>query len=128
MENAVDYSFAKPYLAAGEHILWYGKPSEGNLITRNDFLLIPFSIVWCGFAVFWTVSAASSGVPIFWLFGVPFVCVGLYLVFGRFIHTAYLRKRTVYVITNQKILRSRAGKIDMLMKASMPPNSGAMSI
>ena len=83
--------------------------------------MIPFSILWCGFAVFWFVSALASGAPItFCLFGLPFVAVGLYLVFGRFIHTSYMRKRTAYVITNKKIIRRRGSKLDMLHLNNLP--------
>lgn len=106
-----DYSFVNPYITSGEHILWRGKPGEGNLVTAQDVFLIPFSIVWCGFAVFWTIIASRAGA--FALLGIPFVCVGVYLLFGRFIWTGYIRKRTLYVITDRKIVRKRGNKIDM---------------
>ena len=84
--------------------------------------MIPFSVMWCGFAVFWEITALTSNAPFaFKLWGIPFVCVGLYLVFGRFIWTAFNRKRTAYVITNKKILRLRRNKIDILHSKNMPP-------
>ena len=116
-----DYSFATPYIAPGETILWRGRPEPGHLFGSQDILLIPFSIFWCGFAIFWEVSAILSGAPFFFaLWGIPFVCMGLYLVFGRFFHIAWLRKNTFYVITNQKVLRKRGKKIDMLEARTMP--------
>ncbi|MBQ4600827.1 MAG: hypothetical protein IJB17_04280 [Oscillospiraceae bacterium] len=109
-----DYSFANPYITPGEQILWRGKPEQGNLVTGRDAFMIPFSIVWCGFAVFWFVSVLVSGAPVFFaLFGIPFVVMGLYLVFGRFLWTAHMRKQTQYVITNRKIIRKRGQKIDI---------------
>lgn len=39
----------------------------------------------------------------FKLWGIPFVCVGLYMVFGRFLMKSYLREKTVYVITNRRV-------------------------
>ena len=121
MEYMDDFSFAKPYLTAGESILWRGKPGTGNLVTAQDVLMIPFSLLWCGFAIFWLVTVVTSGAPAFFgLFGVPFVAVGLYLVFGRFLWTAYIRKRTAYVITNKKIIRARGNRIDMLEGKNMP--------
>ena len=122
MDYTDDYSFARPYLSAGEMILWKGKPGKGHLFTSQDLFMIPFSIFWCGFAVFWVVSAIATGAPFFFaLWGSPFVCVGLYMLFGRYIWTAYIRKRTAYVITNKKIIRAKGKKIDIMDGRTMPP-------
>ena len=120
--NYIDeYNFSAPYMTGDEYILWKGKPERGHLVNGGDVFVIPFSIVWCGFALFWEMTAISSGAPTFFaLFGLPFIAVGLYLVFGRFIHTAYMRKRTAYVITNKKIIRLRGNKIDMLDGKHLP--------
>lgn len=117
-----EYSFSRPYLTAGETILWKGKPGKGHLFTAQDLFLIPFSIMWCGFAIFWEVGVITSGAPFFFcLWGIPFVCVGLYLVVGRFFWSAYIRKRTRYVITNKKIIRLRGTRIDMQDARTLPP-------
>ena len=116
-----DFSFARPYLAPGETILWRGRPEKGHLLGPQDWFMIPFSIFWCGFAVFWEISVIISDAPIFFaLWGIPFVCVGLYMVVGRFFHTAWLRKNTAYVITTAKIIRRRGKRIDMLDAKTMP--------
>lgn len=67
--------------------------------------------MWGGFAIFWEFMAltAASKAPgpagiIFPLFGLPFVLVGLYLIFGRFIVDARIRARTYYGITNDRII------------------------
>ena len=117
-----EYSFAASYLIGDEYILWKGKPESGKLITSADAVMIPFSLVWCGFAIFWELTVLTSGAPFFFaLFGLPFVGIGLYLVFGRFFLTAYMRKRTFYVITNKKIIRLRGKRIDMLEGKNLPP-------
>ena len=119
-----EYGFCRPYLTAGEAILWKGKPGKGPLISKQDLITIPFSIMWCGFAIFWEVGVITSGAPFFFgLWGIPFVCVGLYLVVGRFFWAAYMRKRTWYVITNKKIIRMRGKRIDMLDAKTLPPVS-----
>lgn len=115
-----EYAFARAYLAPGESILWRGKPEKGHLFHSGDALMIPFSIAWCGFAIFWFVTALMNAPLPFALFGVPFVCVGLYITVGRFFHTSSLRKRTAYVITTQKVIRRRGNKIDMLDAKTMP--------
>lgn len=120
-EYTNDFAFAAPYITSGESILWRGKPDKGNLLTHQDIFLIPFSIVWCGFAIFWELCVIQTGFTPFILFGIPFVCVGLYLVVGRFFWTAWIRKRTAYVITNRKIIRARGNRIDMIESRNMPP-------
>jgi hypothetical protein len=91
----------------GESILWEGKPAAtfGSILNLGDLFLIPFSILWTGFAVFWMASAYMMGAPIlFTLFGTPFVLVGVYMVFGRFI-SAYLSIRgTYYLLTDRRVL------------------------
>lgn len=85
-------------------VLWTGRPKQGLILTSRDGLLIPFSLVWCGFAVFWTVSATGHGAPAFFtLWGLMFVAIGIYVVIGRFIHDAMLRARIVYTVTGAGI-------------------------
>ena len=77
MEYTDEYSFARPYLGPGESILWKGKPGKGHLLTAQDAFLIPFSIVWCGFAIFWEGSVLLTDGPfIMKLWGIPFVLMG----------------------------------------------------
>ncbi len=97
-------------LLPGERILWEGRPVRHRLLRSSDALLVPFSILWCGFAVFWEVSvlattAADDSPPIFFaLLGIPFVLIGLYLVVGRFVVRAIASRRTKYVITDRRVL------------------------
>ena len=120
MHESESYYFCRSLMAPDEHILWHGKPEPGTVLSSQDVFMIPFSLLWCGFAVFWTVGAAKAG-GTFGLFGVPFLLMGLYMVFGRLVHAAYLRKNSYYVITNKRIYRQRGKKIDFLSSASMPP-------
>ncbi len=73
-------------MRTGERLLWVGRPDPSVRFTPADALLIPFSLLWCGFAVFWEASVVASGARfLFRLWGVPFVLVGLYVVVGRFL-------------------------------------------
>ena len=106
-------------LLSGERILWSGQPSTGLLFTPRDIFLVPFSLLWCGFAIFWESQVAgigsqfptsASGAPDFFLlFGGAFVLVGLYFVFGRFAVDAWLRRATRYAVTDRRILIARSG-------------------
>ena len=41
-------------LLAGERVMWSGRPARGVMFTARDIFLVPFSVVWVGFAIFWT--------------------------------------------------------------------------
>jgi hypothetical protein len=93
------------HLDRGERLLWSGQPRSGIRLRAQDAFLIPFSILWCGFSIFWESSVVQGGAPIFFmLWGVPFVLAGLYIVFGRFIVDARSRARTYYGVTSERIL------------------------
>jgi Bacterial PH domain len=92
-------------LSPGEQVVWSGQPRQGIVIRGSDALAIPFSLLWAGFAVFWLVTAARSNAPLpFVLFGVPFVLVGVYIVFGRFFVEAKQRQNTFYALTPQRVI------------------------
>jgi hypothetical protein len=94
-----------PYLEPNERLLWSGAPRGGIKFRSQDLFLIPFSLVWCGFAVFWTVAATSHGAPVFFtLWGLMFVCFGLFFVFGRFFTDLKKRQNTSYGVTSQRVL------------------------
>jgi hypothetical protein len=94
-------------LLPGEQLLWWGRPRQGLMLRPSDALYIPFSLFWCGFAIFWEATVLKDGIWFFGIWGIPFVLVGLYIVLGRFLTDARLRARTAYGITDQS-LRSLA--------------------
>jgi hypothetical protein len=117
----------QPYLLPGERILWTGRPKQGLVLSSRDTLLIPFSLMWGGFAIFWnlgvwTIVPAGGSNPgwFFRLWGLPFLIIGLYLIFGRFIHDADIRKRLFYAVTDQRVLVLRGSKITSLDLRRLP--------
>jgi hypothetical protein len=109
----------QPELIPGESIYWAGMPNPSVLFHASDWGMIPFSLLWGGFAIFW-----ETGVLGFWntskssphpvsdfmaLWGIPFVLVGQYMIWGRFILDAWLKRRTFYAITNRRVLLLQEG-------------------
>lgn len=92
-------------LGIGENLIWSGRPRQGFILRASDGYMIPFSILWCGFAVFWESGVWLTDAPIFFrLWGIPFVFVGLYMVIGRFFIDRKLRSKTFYGITNERAI------------------------
>ena len=104
------------YLDPDERLLWQSSPRGGLVLRKKDIMLIPFSLVWTGFAIFWTIGASAaifapgeegSGNPFGAFFLVPgllFICIGLFMTFGRFFVEAYLMARTTYALTSRRAL------------------------
>ena len=91
MTTLDNYDFCKPYIMDNEYILWEGAPQKGLVLTSRDLALIPFSLIWLAFSLFWEVSAIRTTGSLFMvLWGLPFVGVGIYLLFGRFLQTIFL--------------------------------------
>lgn len=98
-------------LVPGENLVWAGQPKTSVVFHKEDAFLIPFSLLWGGFAIFW-----EAGVSGMWgsqahgpwtfgmLWGVPFVLIGQYLIWGRFFYVAWLKARTHYAVTNRRVI------------------------
>ena len=92
-------------LSVNERVLWHGAPRQGLMLRGADVLVIPFSLLWGGFAAFWVSSVFSSDAPLmFRLWSVPFVLMGIHMVVGRFFVESWQRARTDYMVTNERII------------------------
>ena len=114
-----------PYLDPGERLLWEGRPSTWPFLFRPiDILLVPFSVVWCGGTVVFVVAALADGSVLIVLFSLLFLALGTYLVVGRFLVDAHLRRHTAYAVTSKRALIVRSGMSrrlrDMPITASTP--------
>lgn len=111
--NQESFLAIQPELTSGESILWAGQPNSRIIFHKEDLFTIPFSLMWGGFAIFWEAGVAGlwgstthSGNR--WIFGmiwgIPFVIIGQYLIWGRFFYTAWKKKRTHYAVTSRRVM------------------------
>jgi hypothetical protein len=92
-------------LLPGEQLLWQGESVRHRLFWPPDAFLIPFSLFWCGFAVFWEAQVLRGDTPLlFPIFGGCFVAMGVYFVVGRFVARAISSRRTRYAVTDRRLV------------------------
>lgn len=85
--------------------MWTGCPDPRIKFSLGDLFLIPFSLVWGGFALAWNIGVWWGGAPLcFRLWGLPFLLVGAYITIGRFVISARRKQRTTYAITTQRAI------------------------
>ena len=103
----------QPELLSGETLLWSGQPLRKVIFHQRDLFAIPFSLMWGGFAIFWEWGATGhfgnsanshSSLTFFALWGIPFIVMGQYLIWGRFFYTAWKKGRTFYAVTNKRVI------------------------
>jgi hypothetical protein len=100
----------------GEPLLWSGRPDPNVLFARTDLLLVPFTLLWGGIAIFWNVMAWRGHAPVFFrLWGIPFLLVGVYLIAGRFLVKRNRKRGLEYALTRSRALicDSRGGIRDV---------------
>jgi hypothetical protein len=121
-------------LAAGEKVLWSGQPDNRRWLYPEDLVLVPFSVLWGGFAIFWEASVLTAASvhggtgerALFSLWGVPFVLIGMYLMLGRLFARRWIRRDSLYVVTDQRVLAfspswKGRSRIKMIWLNSYPP-------
>jgi hypothetical protein len=96
-----DLQWLEYELLPDEEVLWIGQPLTSKIFNWHDLYLIPFSLFWCGFSLFWMAGASQGG--LFMLFGIPHVLIGLYMLVGRFFYKYWKKRNTVYGITDHRV-------------------------
>ena len=98
-------------LLPGESIAWSGKPNPRIIFHSSDAFLIPFSLLWGGFSIFWELGVSGIGFtkdpnPSYFmmLWGIPFVLAGQYFIWGRFLYAAWKKRRVLYAVTNRRVI------------------------
>ena len=99
----------------GERALWSGNPDPLRYCLRKSSWQALMGIPFTAFALFWISGAytashnAPSPLPFpFWMFGIPFVLVGLGMLLSPLWHF-FRAMRTTYILTNQRAIIDCAG-------------------
>lgn len=105
-------------LFSGETVHWSGQPLKRVIFHSSDGYAIPFSLPWGGFAIFWELGVtghfgfgnSKNSFSLFMaLWGVPFIVIGQYMIWGRFPYTAWKKGRTYYAVTTKRVLVVTSG-------------------
>ena len=106
-----EQSLLESELSPGEAVLWTGKPNPRVLFHSSDAYMVPVSLFWAGFAIFWELGVSGKGFAaarnpnlFMTLWGVPFVLIGQYLIWGRFVYVRLKKRYVVYALTTERVL------------------------
>lgn len=84
-------------LDENEKIIWMGKPKCHHLMAEGEFYLIPIKLY------IYTLLVASAVFRTNYTAALGMMLIGFYECGGYLLHKLYIRKRLVYVITNQRV-------------------------
>lgn len=104
MREDFEYSQRHPALAAGEAILWRGKPKRSAFVATKSLTLLPIAIIWLCFDSTLIFSAFHDGGP--W-FLIPFMLLHLMPVWiwlGSTLTAGRRWSNTNYYVTNRRII------------------------
>ena len=105
MHDEFTYSQHNPVLAAGETILWRGKPQKKAFIAGRSLTLMPIAIIWLLIDLGFIANAFGGGGMMFFM--IPFFALHLMPVWIWLGSTLTAGKRwqnTMYYVTNRRII------------------------
>jgi hypothetical protein len=95
-------------LAAGEQLIWAGRPGSGLILGARDIFPIAFGLLWTGMVLAAWVSTQrhpqrhNNTDP--WPVIALFLAIGLYILFGRYFIDMRRRASTYYAITDERAI------------------------
>ena len=112
-------------LLNNEDVIWHGAPYLAKHFIKFDIFFIPFSVFWLILLIHMLSGILINitdfhpiGIILLIPVSVAFMIFGLYFVFGRFIMKRSIKKRTIYAITNKRILVIRMSLNGAIKKVS----------
>lgn len=114
MDDLIAEQF-KNELNPGETIEWCGKPYQGFYIQNDELLAYPFLLLWGIIIIFLSSMLVKLG-----FFGIILMCLAilsfLCLVFSQSVFRFFQQKKTVYAITNHRII-IQSGIVNLNIKS-----------
>lgn len=105
----------KQYLNANEKILWTGSPKKSTVFSLPVTF---FGLFFLGFSIFWTIMAFQASF-IMSMFGIPFIIVGLFLVFIKKSKLSNFIPKQYYAVTDERILIIKSGHQEVLIQVAL---------
>lgn len=100
-----EYGGRRPMLAAGEAVLWHGKPKRSAFIASKSLTMLPIAIIWLGVDSTLIAQIFRGGEIQFFL--IPFTLLHLMPVWiwlGSALTASRRWKNTSYYVTNRRII------------------------
>jgi hypothetical protein len=117
-------------LARGERLIWWDRPEPMRYALREVNFSTLFGVFFVGFAIFWMFTAYRAPGP-FFLFGIPFVLVGLWMITAplRAYRTAQttvfaLTDKRAITVTGSTVTARPLGHVDFVETESIADGSG----
>lgn len=98
-----------------EHVIWVGDPVRGLFLYKRDLWAVPCPLLLAAGWMYaaWDVAQAASAsgdyAPLAWL--IALIATATYISLGRLVVDAWLRSRTSYVITDQRVIIRKGGGV-----------------
>lgn len=108
-----------PYLRDGEILLWCGKPKRGLMFRGVDIYLVPVSVLYMTVFSLIFISLLQSGTLISFVITGCFLAFGVQLFVGRFILDFIRRRRSVYCLTNRRVMTLMRAPLKRLESQSL---------
>lgn len=97
----------RPELQPNEQLRWARQPAAGRYARSKSVLVVAMGIFFVVFANFWIGVVQAVGIGFgygfFWMFGLPFLVIGLCLVFSP-VYRYVKARRMIYAVTDQRVL------------------------
>ena len=92
-------------LGSDETLIWRGQPTQGLRFSPQDIFAVPFAALWLLLVIVmfgFVLTDAQDVDPFAYLMLPVFVVIGLYMLVGRFAVDIVARRRTHYMLTDQR--------------------------